>query len=213
MKVLEDYSDPENPREAEDKEEIELEEKEEEISYEELKKRMWKDQMLMRRLCKDKHDVSSSASLRKKTARAQDAILRNMVKIMEVCKAKGFVYGIVPENGKPVTGSSDSLRQWWREHVSFDRHAPLAIAATAASSSSSTELSFPLDLRSPEDIIGTILSWKLNFEEKENERIRKILYFIKSRILLFNYIYFFLLFFFEALRPRFGIHFCKEIKI
>lgn len=81
----------------------------------------------------DHHASESSsarevASRRKKIARAQDAILKYMVKIMEVCKAKGFVYGIVPEQGKPVTGSSDSLRGWWKEKIRFDRAAPLAIS-------------------------------------------------------------------------------------
>ncbi|OMP04122.1 hypothetical protein COLO4_09934 [Corchorus olitorius] len=60
-------------------------------------------------------------------SRAQDSILKYMVKIMEVCKAQGFVYGIVPEKGKPMTGSSDSLRKWWKERVRFDKSAPLAI--------------------------------------------------------------------------------------
>ncbi|KAJ6414377.1 hypothetical protein OIU84_003385 [Salix udensis] len=37
---------------------------------------------------------------RKKMARAQDGILKYMLKLMEVCKARGFVYGIIPEKGK-----------------------------------------------------------------------------------------------------------------
>ncbi|CAI0420200.1 unnamed protein product [Linum tenue] len=60
-------------------------------------------------------------------ARAQDSILKYMVKIMEVCKGQGFVYGIIPEKGKPVSGSSDSLRSWWKEAVRFDHSAPEAI--------------------------------------------------------------------------------------
>ena len=51
-----------------------------------------------------------------------------MVKIMEVCKAQGFIYGIVTEKGKPVTGSSDSLRHWWKEKVRFGQDVPLATA-------------------------------------------------------------------------------------
>lgn len=110
----------------------------ENISYDELKKRMWKDRIRLQKL-KEKHnreeaESSSSssakqeASRRKKMSRAQDSILKYMVKIMEVCKAQGFVYGIVPEKGKPVTGSSDSLREWWKEKVRFDQQAPLAIS-------------------------------------------------------------------------------------
>ena len=115
------------------------EEEEEDISYNELKKRMWKDRMLMQKV-KDKgcgrgegessennSGVKKEASRRKKMARAQDSILKCMVKIMEVCKAQGFVYGIVPEKGKPVTGSSYSLREWWKEKVRFDQTAPTAI--------------------------------------------------------------------------------------
>ena len=50
-------------------------------------------------------------------AKAQDSILKYMVKIMEVCKGQGFIYGIVPERGKPMTGSFDSLCQWWKEKI------------------------------------------------------------------------------------------------
>lgn len=50
-----------------------------------------------------------------------------MVKIMQVCKAQGFVYGIIPEKGKPVTGSSDSLRDLWRESVRFNQRGPAAL--------------------------------------------------------------------------------------
>ncbi|PON55004.1 Ethylene insensitive 3-like protein, DNA-binding domain containing protein [Parasponia andersonii] len=117
----------------------EEEEEEEDISYDELKKRMWKDRMLMQKL-KDKggggegessesnSTAKEEASRRKKMARAQDSILKYMFKIMEVCKAQGFVYGIVPEKGKPITGSSDSLREWWKEKIRFDQTAPTAIA-------------------------------------------------------------------------------------
>ncbi|XP_057739763.1 ETHYLENE INSENSITIVE 3-like 5 protein [Arachis stenosperma] len=65
---------------------------------------------------------------RKKMSRAQDSVLKYMVKIMEVCKARGFVYGIVCEDGKPITGSSDSLRKWWKEDIRFEQTAPKAIA-------------------------------------------------------------------------------------
>nr|GLL19446.1 putative ETHYLENE INSENSITIVE 3-like 4 protein [Ipomoea trifida] len=135
--------------------EVEEEEEEQEVSYHELKKRMWKDRMRMQKLKAAKRrndaagedddcvlmdeDSSSSSSAadaaakqeqsrRKKMSRSQDSILKYMVKIMEVCKAQGFVYGIVPEKGKPVTGSSDSLRGWWKETVKFEQNAPAAIA-------------------------------------------------------------------------------------
>jgi ethylene-insensitive protein 3 len=101
----------------------------EDMSYDDLKKRMWKDRIRLQKL-KEKLDIEEpesiakqEASRRKKMSRAQDSILKSMVKIMEVCKAQGFVYGIAPEKGKPVTGSSDSLRQWWKEKVRFDQDA------------------------------------------------------------------------------------------
>ncbi|XP_021773233.1 putative ETHYLENE INSENSITIVE 3-like 4 protein [Chenopodium quinoa] len=130
----------------------------EELSYVDLKNRMWKDQVRMKKLKSQKHASEAEAetaavaaidddeigeseiinesttaaareekSRRKKMLRSQDAILKYMVKLMEVCKAQGFVYGIIPEKGKPVTGSSDSLREWWRESVKFDQCAPQAL--------------------------------------------------------------------------------------
>lgn len=61
-------------------------------------------------------------------SRAQDGILKYMLKLMEVCKVRGFVYGIIPEKGKPVSGSSDNIRAWWKEKVKFDKNGPAAIA-------------------------------------------------------------------------------------
>lgn len=109
-------------------------EDEEELGYEDLKKRMWKDRLRMQKLKEKRGEEESETiekqeqSRRKKMCRAQDAILKYMVKIMEVCKGQGFVYGIVPEKGKPVTGSSDSLREWWKDKVRFDQNAPIAIS-------------------------------------------------------------------------------------
>ncbi|KAK7358951.1 hypothetical protein VNO77_00893 [Canavalia gladiata] len=118
-----------NPFDEEENEERE----EEEIDYDQLKKRMWKDRILMQKLKGKRHkeeedQQAKQDATRRKMSRAQDSILKYMVKIMEVCNARGFVYGIVPEKGKPVTGSSDSLREWWKEKVKFDHSAPAAIA-------------------------------------------------------------------------------------
>ncbi|KAJ4830341.1 hypothetical protein Tsubulata_043564 [Turnera subulata] len=111
------------------------EEEEEDISYDELKTRMWKDRQRMQKL-KEKwgndgeasRQAKQEASRRKKMSRAQDSVLKYMGKIMEVCQAQGFVYGIVPEKGKPVTGSSESLREWWKDTVRFDQNAPQVIS-------------------------------------------------------------------------------------
>ncbi|KAL1828262.1 hypothetical protein ACET3Z_006674 [Daucus carota] len=99
----------------------------EEMDVDELERRMWRDRMLLRRLKeqKGKEGVDSAKqrqsqeqARRKKMSRAQDGILKYMLKMMEVCKAQGFVYGIIPEKGKPVSGASDNLRAWWKEKVS-----------------------------------------------------------------------------------------------
>eukprot|EP00850_Spirogloea_muscicola_P025958 SM004979S17083 [mRNA] locus=s4979:105:955:- [translate_table: standard] len=71
---------------------------------------------------------SQEQARRKKMSRAHDGILKYMLKMMEVCKAQGFVYGIIPEKGKPVGGSSENLRAWWKDKVRFDRNGPAAMA-------------------------------------------------------------------------------------
>ncbi|KAL1208848.1 ETHYLENE INSENSITIVE 3-like 1 protein [Cardamine amara subsp. amara] len=111
-----------------------------ELDVDELERRMWRDKMRLKRL-KEQQSKSTKEGLdgskqrqsqeqarRKKMSRAQDGILKYMLKMMEVCKAQGFVYGIIPEKGKPVTGASDNLREWWKDKVRFDRNGPAAIA-------------------------------------------------------------------------------------
>ncbi|WCJ41515.1 Ethylene insensitive 3 family protein [Euphorbia peplus] len=117
----------------------------EDIDVDELERRMWKDKMRLKRLkeqTKSKEGVdmakqrqSQEQARRKKMSRAQDGILKYMLKMMEVCKAQGFVYGIIPEKGKPVTGASDNLREWWKDKVRFDRNGPAAIAKYQADNS------------------------------------------------------------------------------
>ncbi|KAK8695402.1 hypothetical protein V6N13_000564 [Hibiscus sabdariffa] len=112
----------------------------EEIEADKLERRMWKDRIKLKRIKerqkiaaqqaaeKQKSKKNSDQAQRKKMSRAQDGILKYMLKLMEVCKARGFVYGIIPEKGKPVSGSSDNLRAWWKEKVKFDKNGPAAIA-------------------------------------------------------------------------------------
>ncbi|PKA65609.1 Protein ethylene insensitive 3 [Apostasia shenzhenica] len=114
-------------------------ESDEDIDVEELERRMWRDRLRLKRLkeqqqnknkelCNStKQRQSQEQARRKKMSRAQDGILKYMLKMMEVCKAQGFVYGIIPEKGKPVSGASDNLRGWWKEKVRFDRNGPAAI--------------------------------------------------------------------------------------
>lgn len=111
----------------------------EEIEPEELKRRMWKDRIKLKRIKerqklaaqqaaeKQKNKPTTDQARRKKMSRAQDGILKYMLKLMEVCNARGFVYGIIPEKGKPVSGASDNIRAWWKEKVKFDKNGPAAI--------------------------------------------------------------------------------------
>lgn len=111
----------------------------EEIDAEELERRMWKDRIKLKRIKerqkiaaqqaaeRQKSKQTSDQARRKKMSRAQDGILKYMLKLMEVCKARGFVYGIIPEKGKAVSGASDNIRAWWKEKVKFDKNGPAAI--------------------------------------------------------------------------------------
>uniref|UniRef100_M1BXC8 EIL1 n=1 Tax=Solanum tuberosum TaxID=4113 RepID=M1BXC8_SOLTU len=116
----------------------------EEIEPNELERRMWKDRVKLKRLKEkqklaaqlaaekqDNKQVTDQAT-RKKMSRAQDGILKYMLKLMEVCNARGFVYGIIPDKGKPVSGSSDNIRAWWKEKVKFDKNGLAAIAKEEA---------------------------------------------------------------------------------
>ncbi|KAI3906488.1 hypothetical protein MKW92_017762 [Papaver armeniacum] len=115
----------------------------EEMGIEELENRMWMDKLRVQKLKKkerkklgrdgdglnnSKSTVKQEQSRRKKMSRAQNSILKYMIKTMDVCHAQGFVYGIIPARGKPVTGSSDNLRAWWKDKVDFYKTAPEAIA-------------------------------------------------------------------------------------
>ncbi|XP_042481561.1 ETHYLENE INSENSITIVE 3-like 3 protein [Macadamia integrifolia] len=124
----------------------------EEIEAEELERRMWKDRIKLNRIKeKQKHAAQQAAETlkpkqtsdqarRKKMARAQDGILKYMLKLMEVCKARGFVYGIIPEKGKTMSGASDNIRAWWKEKVKFDKNGPAAIAKYEAECLAAGEL-------------------------------------------------------------------------
>ncbi|KAB2627255.1 protein ETHYLENE INSENSITIVE 3-like [Pyrus ussuriensis x Pyrus communis] len=117
---------------------VEEDDSDDELDVNELERRVWKYRMRLKRL-KEQNKGTEGAdnarqcqpqeqARRKRMSRAQDGILKYMLKMMEVCKAKGFVYGIIPENGKPVTGASDSLRKWWKEKVRFDHNGPAAVS-------------------------------------------------------------------------------------
>ncbi|KAF4385379.1 hypothetical protein G4B88_005711 [Cannabis sativa] len=163
--------DGEEVQECEPEATVEEDYSDEEMDVDELERRMWRDRMLLRRLkeqSKGKQGVdnakqrqSQEQARRKKMSRAQDGILKYMLKMMEVCKAQGFVYGIIPEKGKPVTGASDNLRAWWKEKVRFDRNGPAAIASDYDVDGVDDEPNFEVEECKPRDIgrfnIGTIV--------------------------------------------------------
>ncbi|GJM85333.1 hypothetical protein PR202_ga01774 [Eleusine coracana subsp. coracana] len=137
---------PEPPEQQED-EPSDSESGSESIEISDLKRRMWKDQMLLSKLearagafrgvaagpsrpatVGQEDDESPDARCRRKAMlRAQDGVLRHMLKMMEACNARGFVYGVIDEAGEPMSGSSDSLRRWWKGNVGFDRSGPMAL--------------------------------------------------------------------------------------
>lgn len=102
----------------------------------ELEKRIKEDQMRLHHLRErmetdDGRGATKSKKFQeqslRKMSRPQDEILKYMLKMMAVCKAQGFVYGIVLENGKTVGGASNNLRCWWQEQVKFNLNGPAAI--------------------------------------------------------------------------------------
>ncbi|EOA20396.1 hypothetical protein CARUB_v10000708mg [Capsella rubella] len=111
----------------------------EEMDIEELEKRIWRDKQRLKylremaksgvgkRFSNQLDDEFLQHSSKRTIYKAQDGILKYMSKTMDRCKAQGFVYGIVLENGKTVAGSSDNLREWWKDKVRFDRNGPAAI--------------------------------------------------------------------------------------
>lgn len=155
----------------------------ESIEIADLKKRMWKDQMLLMKLegSSGGHDRRAGAQRpaagshlaqaqkdsetpesryrRKAMLRAQDGVLRHMLRMMEACNARGFVYGIVDEAGVPVSGSSDSLRGWWKEDVGFERSGPLSLVGPGTAHGSPASSSFLHGLLDIQDsTLGSLLS-------------------------------------------------------
>lgn len=129
----------EMPPKMEPETNVEEEYSDEEMDVNELERRMWRDKILVKGIKEQnkgeegvvdnvKQRQSQEQARRKKMSRAQDGILKYMLKMMEDFNAQGFVYGIIPENGKPIGGASDNLRAWWKEKVRFDRNGPAAVA-------------------------------------------------------------------------------------
>lgn len=105
-----------------------------------------------------KHPRSSN---RKTLQRAEDGVLRCMLKLMRDCNARGFVYGILPKTGAPITGSSDSMRAWWKDTVAFDRNAAPALVMN-------TEAILPV-------VEQTIVSYLYKLQDMNDNTIGSIL--------------------------------------
>lgn len=112
----------------------------EELTVQELQNRIMRDQIILKILQEQQKQQKDTANVnippdtsidaqnrRKKFARSQEIILKHMLKITKECGVKAFVYGIVPDSGKPISAVSDNLRNWWQERVKFDHNAPAAI--------------------------------------------------------------------------------------
>ncbi|XP_013452426.3 protein ETHYLENE INSENSITIVE 3 [Medicago truncatula] len=85
-----------------------------------------------------------------------------MLMMMEVCDARGFIYGVIPHEGKPISGSSENLRGWWKEIVKFDKNGPAAIAKFEAENGITTTNyeklnGEPITLHSLNELSDTIL--------------------------------------------------------
>ncbi|CAL9038493.1 unnamed protein product [Musa banksii] len=145
---------------------------------ERLRIRIWNDIIRLKHL-KEHHkckmiqqssasllDYSQEQSRRKKLARNLEKILNEMLELVEEGLAQGFIYGIVPYKGKPVSGVSNNLRKWWKETVRFDRNGPAAISTYqrdscthVISKENTSEFSVPDALQELQDTtLGSLLS-------------------------------------------------------
>ncbi|PKA58520.1 Ethylene insensitive 3-like 1 protein [Apostasia shenzhenica] len=111
------------------------------MSIEELERRIWIDQFRLQRM-KEKQGPAAGEDCggstvkigrkqeqarRKKLSRVRDSLIKYMLQLTDDCKAQGYVFGIVSEGGKIISGSSETLRTWWKEKVRFDHNAPIAV--------------------------------------------------------------------------------------
>ena len=88
---------------------------------------MWKDHIKLKRLKERPKIVAQkpkqTIEIRHGGSRAQDGILKYMLKLMEVCKGRGFVYGIIPKKGKLVMKrlSKRIGRRMWKDRIKLKR--------------------------------------------------------------------------------------------
>ncbi|MCL7030972.1 hypothetical protein MKW94_029847 [Papaver nudicaule] len=106
---------------------MDVENIEKEIHGDQVFLKHMKEQNIEMKIVANKLTAAEQAR-KKKMVHIQGKIRKLMLQMMEVCNTRGFVFGIVPETGKPVGGASDNLREWWEDKVRFDRNGPAAIA-------------------------------------------------------------------------------------
>lgn len=107
-------------------------------------------------------DHAQTQLQRKRVARSQGRILESSSALMEEGVIEGFVFGLVPFDGKAVGGASANLRAWWKNAVHFDRDGPAAMAAhytEARSLQVMAEFSIPAALAElPDVILSSLIS-------------------------------------------------------
>lgn len=136
-----------------DDEDITIEELEERISQMSMRIERWRQKHGQNADIKSKRKPSEQAQ-RKQMSRAQDKVLDYMLMLMDMGGARGFVYGIVPEKGKPVSGASDNLRGWWKENVRFDYNGPTAIERFQLEHNIPSCPAADLSVSSPQQLMG-----------------------------------------------------------
>jgi Ethylene insensitive 3 len=83
----------------------------------------------------------------------QQRILDRMSLMTEQCNTKGYVIGTVTKTNKPMIGTSDSLRAWWKEQVMFDKAAPAQIDLYKKENSMEENLAEGSDTKSTTELL------------------------------------------------------------
>ncbi|RWV82931.1 hypothetical protein GW17_00055527, partial [Ensete ventricosum] len=103
------------------------------LSEEQVKALMGSLKARLKRVKKRRYDRSRSMDAAKrsdgkerkvKTSQVQEEIMRHMSRLTDACNVQGFVYGLIWEKGKLLTGASNGLKDWWQDKVQFDKNGP-----------------------------------------------------------------------------------------
>ncbi|KAJ8478025.1 hypothetical protein OPV22_021752 [Ensete ventricosum] len=145
------------------------------LSEEQVKALMGSLKARLKRVKKRRYDRSRSMDAAKrsdgkerkvKISQVQEEILRHMSRLTDACNVQGFVYGLIWDKGKLLTGASNGLKDWWQDKVQFDKNGPLALqkyqiensigSSSAESSSLSSVHKTLLELQ--DTTLGSLLS-------------------------------------------------------